>query len=377
MDPQLFFRLHDAAGVPAPFWFVELFKVVGFTLHMVPMNLFYAGTLVATLLGLAHAPQGRRFSARLMSQMPVIVAFGVNFGIVPLLFIQVAYNKAFYPATILMAWFWMGVIALLIPAYYGIYVYAFGLRGKTPLAGWRRGVGWLSAILFVAIGFLFANALSLMTRVGQWPQLLADHSSAGAALGTALNTSDPTLWPRWLLMFGLALGTTAVWMLLDAAWLAGKESDDYRRWAKQFATRLYVLSFAWTVAAGTWYVFGTWRSDIFKSMFSWPGLPLTGLTAAAPGLLLAWLLWRRKEPLLNRRQTAWLGLAQFGVLAVNAISRQVVQNLELGPYLNVATQPTAVQWSPLLLFLVLFVVGLGVIGWMVLQVVKAERSARA
>ena len=62
-----------------------------------------------------------------MAQMPVIVALGVNFGIVPLLFVQVAYYKVFYPATILMAWFWLAIIGLLIPAYYGVYVYAFGL----------------------------------------------------------------------------------------------------------------------------------------------------------------------------------------------------------------------------------------------------------
>ncbi len=375
MDPHLLVQLRDAAGVPAPFWFVQLFKVLGFTLHAVPMNLWYAGILVAMLLDLAGGPSAKRFSARLMSQMPVIVAFGVNLGIVPLLFVQVAYNKVFYPATILMAWFWMAIIALLIPAYYGIYVYAFGLRGAAPLTAWRRAVGWISAILFVIMGFLLANALSLMTRVGGWPQLFENHSSAGAALGTALNTSDPTLWPRWLLMFGLALGTTAVWMLLDAAWFAGKEGDDYRRWAKRFATRLYVLGFAWAAAAGSWYVFGTWTAEVRAFMFSWPVLCLTGITAAAPGLPLAWLVWRRQEPWLDRKQATWLGLAQFGVLGVNAISRQVVQNLELRPYLDVAAQPTAVQWSPLVMFVVLFAVGLGVIAWMVLQVVKAERSA--
>ena len=373
MDPHLLFRVHDATGVPAPFWFVELLKVLGFTLHMVPMNLFYAGILVAMLLDRSGGPHGRRFAARLMSQMPVIVAFGVNFGIVPLLFIQVAYNKAFYPATILMAWFWMGVIVLLLPAYHGVYVYAFGLRKGTPLPAWRRATGWLSAIFFLAIGFLFANALSLMTRIDHWPQLLESHGTAGAALGTALNLSDATLWPRWLLMFGLALGTTAIWILVDATWLATNEKDDYRRWAKQFANRLYLLSVAWTVVAGTWYVFGTWRPDVFRIMFAWRVLPLTGLTAAAPGLLLAWLIYRRNEPLLDRREVAWLGLAQFGVLEINAISRQVVQNLELGPYLNVAAQPTAVQWSPLLVFLAVLAAGLGVVAWMVLQVVREGR----
>ena len=61
-----------------------------------------------------------------------------------------------------------------------------------------------------------------MDHVARWPELWRQHSTAGAAWGTALNVGDPTLWPRWLLMFGLALGTTAVWLAVDAFWLAGK-----------------------------------------------------------------------------------------------------------------------------------------------------------
>ena len=114
--------------MPAPHWFIQFFKVLGFTLHAVPMNLWYAGLLLALCLHLGGNQYGRAFAARLLEQMPVIVAVGVNLGIVPLLFIQVAYFKFFYPATILMAWFWLAIIVLLIPAYYGVYVYAWGLR---------------------------------------------------------------------------------------------------------------------------------------------------------------------------------------------------------------------------------------------------------
>ena len=71
------------------------------------MNLWYAGLLIA-LLSIRGNEHGRRFAGRLLRQMPVIVAVGVNFGIVPLLFIQLAYYRVFYPATILMAWFWLG-----------------------------------------------------------------------------------------------------------------------------------------------------------------------------------------------------------------------------------------------------------------------------
>lgn len=227
----------QASGLPAlsaPFWFIEFFKVLGFILHMVPMNLWYAGVLLAVWLHYRGGEQGRRFGSRLMLQMPIIVAAGINLGIVPLLFLQVAYSRAFYPATILMAWFWLAIVVILIPAYYGVYAYSFGLRNSVlEMPAWQRYAGWLSAGLFVVIGFLFANGLSLTSRdPAAWRQIWLNHSVGGAATGTALNIGDVTFWPRWLLMFGLALITTAVWMIFDAFWIATRENEDYRRWVQ-------------------------------------------------------------------------------------------------------------------------------------------------
>ena len=131
------------------------------------------------------------------------------------------------------------------------------------MAGWRIAAGWCAAVFFIAIGFIFANGLSLMDHVERWPELWKDHSMAGAALGTALNVGDPTLWPRWLLMFGLALGTTAVWLLVDAFCLGRQDADEaYRQWALGFARKLYTVGMIWAAAAGTWYVFGTWSADL-------------------------------------------------------------------------------------------------------------------
>jgi len=84
----------------------------------------------------------------------------------------------------------------------------------------------------------------------------------------------------------------------------------------------------------------------------------------------AWLCLRRQE-MISRPEAALVGLVQFLVLGVNAVSRQVVQNLELKPYLDVAAQPTSTQWSAVIVFLALFVAGLAVVGWMVGQVVRA------
>ena len=106
-----------------------------------------------------------------------------------------------------------------------------------------------------------------------------------------------------------------------------------------------------------------------------PLLVLTLLTAAGTGL--PWLLMLLAQRGITRRLGLFTGLAQLGALGLHAISRQTVQNLELAPYLPIGAEPVNMQLSPLVLFLVLFVLGIGVIVWMVAQVVKAARQPAA
>lgn len=370
MNPADLLGPSSPLGSPAPFWFLIFFKILGFVLHVVPMNLWYAGILVALLARWKGGEEGRVWSGRLMKQMPLIVALGVNFGIVPLLFTQVSYYKVFYPATILMAWFWFSVVLLLTLAYYGVYIYASGLKAGISLTPFRQTAGWISAIFFIAIGFLFSNAFSLMTNVGGWPALAEKTGFAGAVLGTALNTADPTLWPRWLLMFGLALTTTGAYVFVDAGVFGRKESDGYRCWAGIFAWKIYTVGMIWFALFGTWYVFGTWHLEVKEKMFAGPLTILTILTAVAPGLV--WLcLWVFRKS-IGKRAALLVALFQFLVLALNAISRQIVQNLELRRFLDVTAEPVKMQLSPIILFLLLFVLGVAVVVWMMRKVVATE-----
>jgi len=376
MDPTNLIAADSPLGFPAPYWFLVLFKVLGFTLHMAAMNLWYAGPIIALLMRLRKQDEARILSSRFMQQMPVIIAYGVNFGIVPLLFIQVAYYKVFYPATIFMAWPWLSIIVFLTLAYYGVYLYAIGLKdGGARMTTFKKTAGWISAVLFIVMGFLFSNAMSLMTNMEAWPEILKSTSIGGAPMGTALNTGDPTLVPRWLMMFGLAITTTAAYIVVDAGLFAGSESERYKKWAQGFALKLYTVGALWFAVTGSWYVFGTWQQDILNLMFSGPMLVLTVLTAVIPAV--PWLFI-----LAQREGARWglalaTGVAQFAVLACNAVSRQVVQNAELARFADVTSQPVKMQLSPLVLFLVLFVLGLGVIIWMVRRVVVEPRELAA
>ncbi len=360
-------------AVPAPMWFVQFFKVLGFILHMIPMNLWLAGMILVVFFSRWQGSP-RRWAIRLGRQMPVIVAFGINFGIVPLLFIQVAYPWAFYPATILTAWFWLAIIALLLVAYYGVYAFSFGLRGdEGTIPTWRLLAGWIAAGFFVIIAILFSNGMSLMAAPERWKLIWLTNHVAGAATGTGHNFGDASMWHRWPMVFGMALMTTAVWSLVDAVFFDKKGTLEYRRWLSQFSLVIGIIGALVYASAGTGYVFGTWPQSVFSYMWSDWRLPLTLLTGASPGLVVAALFWVRQQG-VSRGPVLLASLAQVIVLSTNAVSRQLVQNIELRPLVSLHQLTTRPDWGPMVLFLVSFVIGLGIIAWMLQQVVRAERS---
>lgn len=380
MDPHALIDTTYSAPLPAPLWFIQFFKVLGFTLHMILMNLWYAGVPLAVCVLLWGGSHARRWAGRLMLQMPVMIAFGVNFGIVPLLFIQVAYGKFFYPATILMAWPWISVFVLLTIAYYGVYLFAHGWKKHGErMPGRYLAIGWGSAVIFVIIGFIFANAMTLMADVNAWPELFQKHSLHGAALGTALSTAEASLWPRWLMLFGLALTTLSVWTVFDATWLAAGEGVEYHRWCADFAWKVHGIGLLVFAGMGAWYVFGTWPEAVRAKMLHGPLLVHTLLTGALPGLVWILLAIGRSrasgEPLgVGRGWAAAVAAAQLAVLGINAISRQMVQNIEIAPFAQSLRTETIIQWSPMLMFLIVFVLGAAIVVWMVFQIVRVERS---
>jgi len=352
-------------GYPAPLWLLEALKVLGLWLHAMPMNLWYAGTPVAVVLAVVGGARGRRLSRRLAMVMPIAIALGVNFGVVPLLFTQAVNYRFYYTTGVLIAWPWLSVIPLVMLAYYAAYLHAESRRPRVALAG-----GAASAVMLLAVGFLFANNFSLMTNPGQWLAIFRRTAVAGAPTGLALNVGDPTLLPRWLMMFGLAITTVAAYIVLDSAFFARREQQEYRDWAGRFAFRLYTLGLLWFAVTGTWYIFGTLPQPVVEAMQARPVIvALMALTAVAPGL--PWVLiaaWRRFRSTLP----AALAVAgQMGVIGINAVSRQWVQNVELRPYADLAAARANPQWVALGAFGAAMVVAICLVVWMVARLHSA------
>ncbi len=86
--------------------------------------------------------------------LPATVAFTITLGVAPLLFIQVLYGQLYFTSSVLMAWPWLAVVALLMLGYYGTYWHSMRFRELGPHAAWvALGV----SLTFLAIAFLFVN----------------------------------------------------------------------------------------------------------------------------------------------------------------------------------------------------------------------------
>lgn len=151
-----------------------------------------------TMLGTALIALVREMRARLndpppcrdiAAKLPYTIAFAVNFGVAPLLFLQVLYGHFIYTSSILMGGYWLSIIGLLIAAYYSAYLYK--MAGGLSATARRLTIG-TSLLLLLAIAFFFVNNMTLMLTPQAWN---AYFQQAG---GTLLNLANPILIPRYL-----------------------------------------------------------------------------------------------------------------------------------------------------------------------------------
>lgn len=361
----------DVLGLPAPLWFLWSLKIFGAWVHVFFMNLWFAGLLVGLVLVGRPDPLGRA-GKRLLGGMPVFIAFGVNAGIVPLLFLQVVLPQFFYTTTILQAWVWFAIVPLMLVAYYGTYLYVLARKdGRATV--WTDAAGWVAALVFLGIGLVLATEMQLLTRPETWSDV-AGATAGGAVAGTAFAV-DGTGLLRYAMMFGLALGTTAAWLAFDHHVLAGTSGGKgaIRGRGAPGPVPYLVVGLA---GAGL-VVFGAAALPYLRTagphLEGWRWLRV--LAGAGPLLaLLAAALYLRHP---GRGTALVLFGLQLTSLLFNVGARQVVQAGEVALAFDLGTVPVNTQLSPILLFLGTLVAGAGAMAWLLTVFARAARASPA
>lgn len=357
----------DPIPLPAPIWLFKLLHIVTLALHFVAVEMLLGGLLLAVLLSLFPRSATSRVAARAMARrLTVVMTYVINLGVPPLLFAQVLYGRALYTSSVLIGLYWISIVGILMLTYW--LLYKFSARLDAGKSAWWVGLGaWLLA---GSIARLLSTNMTLMLR----PEVWLNMYSASAA-GAYLPSGDPTLTPRWLLMLAGGLFVGGLWMV----YLAGRST--FTPEEKQF-----IAGLGGKVAAAFGLVYllaGIWALSVQPEAVK-AGLATHPLYHFAKFAGYGWLAVVGVAILLAafagfaRATAGWIGWAcALLVLPVElsfTLYRDAVRDVTLlSKGFDVWNRTVVTNWSVVGLFLVLFVGGLAVAGWLVSVVARAQK----
>ena len=352
MDPLSLLPSPDS--IPAPAWVFEVLDIVTFTIHILFVNVVIGGSLL--LLFRLLRPERGEAIAPLATKLPTTFALAINFGVAPLLFVQVIYGHLIYASSVLMAVFWILVIPLLILAYYGAYIHV-KKQGTAP--GLAKAAMFATVLITLYIAFTFVNNMTLMLQPEKWAGYFTNRG------GTMLNAGDPTFIPRYLHFIVASVAVTG--LLLALIWdYRGRKGETGAARHARTGYRIFALATAVQIVVG-FLLFFTLPPEFFPA-FMGGNIWYTAVLGAAILLGLAALFASFAE----KRTPALVLLAATVVLMV--INRANLRSLYLQDVTgwdDLALQP---QYGVLALFLVVFVVGLVAVGWMVRTAVTPAQT---
>lgn len=326
-------------------WFQGLLNVT-FVLHLILMNLMLGGVLICFVNQLrGTSAEVDRF---VVGKLPFAIAFAVNFGVAPLLFLQVLYGHFIYTSSILMAWSWLSVIALLLIGYYGVYVYGIKWERLGKVRGFVSGT---VACCFLLIAFIFVNNMTMMLVPETWQRYFANPR------GLLLNLGEPSLFPRYFHFIFASTAVAGLGLALYGDWQIQRGHAEKKE-ARKLGLHWFIGSTLAQLGVGLWF-FKALPAHV--SSFSGSGLAwlfTLFLSVAILGTLLALVFALARKVRLT-------ALATLVTLVVMVGVREIVRLQYLAPYFTPDDLKVMPQYSPLLLFLLFFGGGIALVWYMV------------
>ncbi len=361
----------DPIPLPAPVWLLKLLHIVTLSLHFVAVEMLLGGLLLAVLLSLLRKSAHAHVTARALARrLTVVMTFVVNLGVPPLLFAQVLYGRAIYTSSVLIGVYWIALIPALILLYWLLYKFSARLdAGKS--AWWVGLIAWLLA---GGVARTLSTNMTLMLRPEAWRGMYS-----ASAMGAYLPTGDPTLTPRWLLMMAGGLAISGLWLVYLAA--RSTFTDEEKRFVAGLGGKVAAAFGIVYLAAGVWAasvqpgvvkaglaghaLYPAYKFAGFAG-YGWIALVvaaiLIGAIAGFGKVAAGWLAW--SALLVAVLTEIMFTLYRDGVRDVTLLSKGY----------DVWDRVVVTNWSVVGLFLALFVAGLGIVGWLISVVARAQKT---
>ena len=361
----------DPIPLPAPVWLLKLLHIVTLSLHFVAVETLLGGLLLAIVLSLFSKSAHSRVTARALARrLTVVMTFVINLGVPPLLFSQVLYGRALYTSSVLIGLYWIALIPTLMLVYW--LLYKFSARLEAGKSSWW--VGLIAWLLAGGVARILSTNMTLMLRPEAWRGMYS-----ASAMGAFLPTGDPTLEPRWLLMMAGGLVIGGLWMV----YLAGRSTFTAEE-------KRFVAGVGGKVAAGFGLVYlaaGLWAAsvqpDVVKAGLAghalYPAYKFAGYAGYGWIALVVVAILVAAIAGFGKIGAGWLSwsavLAAVLVEIMLTVYRDGVRDVTLlSKGYDVWDRVVVTNWSVVGLFLVLFVAGLGVVGWLVSVVARAQKT---
>ncbi|MDA3835850.1 MAG: hypothetical protein PF495_20960, partial [Spirochaetales bacterium] len=301
-------------AIPVHWAYFQFLLLLTFPLHLLFMNSMLGSAVIALVQNFRKGEQAQKLAHWIGVFLPLCVAFTVNFGVAPLLFLQVLYGQFSYVSTILMGTFWIGMVELLIVAYYGTYLYDFKFKALGKRAPW---ILLFSIMTFLLIGFMFSNNMTLMLEPETWSAYFDNRA------GLFLNTDTPTLWPRYLHMITGALAVGGLFTALISL-LKKKNDPELMQYGVGVGMQTFFRLSLIQIGVGIWYLTSLDHTTMMLFLGTDLLATVTFTSAMLVACLVLWAGWKQRPILSLIAVTILLYLMTF--------MRDMVRTESLAPY---------------------------------------------
>lgn len=345
-----------ADTIPVAWGWFQFLLLLTFPLHLLAMNAMVGGLAIGVIQQFRGGEMQTRLAHRIAVSLPLAVAFAVNFGVAPLLFLQVLYGHFVYTSSVLMGLFWISVVPVLIVAYYGAYIYDFKF---TALGASARWLGLLVLVLFFCIGYFFVNNMLLMTLPEQFAQYFHNRD------GSLLVSGENEFLPRYLHMMTGAIAVGGLFTALLGRFRAAR-NPALADHANQVGMNTFFVMTIINVGIGIWYLISLPREQMLLFMGRNLGATICFILALCLAVALLVAAYRKN-----------LALTLIGTIIIvylMSFLRAWLRADLLAPYFNLGQLQVTPQYSPMVLFVVCLIGGIVCLGWLIAKTAAALSS---
>jgi len=326
-------NLPDYNFLSAPLWLITVLHILTLTLHLAAMNFVLGGGLVLLLAKFNNKWQDESIQ-RFVKLFPTLMAATITIGVAPLLFVQLTFHKQVYASTIVTAWPWLVILAAVMFSYYFLYGASFTKSRE------RVGIYLGLAMLGMAyVSFVYSSSFSLSEN-----PLLTQQLYSGNQSGFVLNPEVGSYLVRW---FHMILGAITVGAFF-VGWIGRKSQAMY-----QIGKKFFLCGMLAAMVMGLIYIFtlGDYLVPFMQSSGIW--LVTVGFILSLGSL-----------HFFFKRKFAISGLMVFVSMLAMVSARHVLRLVHLQKFWDPANIPIRSQWSVLIVFVLCFVLALGLIWYM-------------